>query len=193
MHGILQNIEKYGKTLGFYLGSKPFVVLADYKIMTELLKREELAGRPPTIPLYEFRPGYNTAGAENVGRPPGVILSQGSHWREQRRFLLRNLRDFGFGKSEMEDAILDEVEKLSTEFQKNVGHPVCLDNTLNVSIVNALWAILVGEKLLLNDPKLLTVVDNVNTFMKEASGLNNHNPIQDKIILILLQQTIKHC
>ena len=143
MQGILYNVEKYGKILGFYLGSKPFVVIADYNVMKDLLKRDELSGRPAITPLHEFRPGYNTPGLENSGRPPGVLLSQGSYWKEQRRFLLRNLRDFGFGKSEMEDAMLEEIEKLSADLQKSIGKPRCLDNVLNVSILNALWAIMV--------------------------------------------------
>ena len=172
MNGILHNVAKYGKIVGFYLGSKPFVVIADYDMMKDLMKREELSGRPSTVPLCNFRPGHDTVGVDNLGRAPGVLFSQGSYWREQRRFLLRNLRDFGFGKSEMEDAILDEVEKLSSELQKNIGNPVWLGNTLNLSILNALWAILVGEKLPLNDPKLLKVVTGTNNFIRESSGLN---------------------
>ena len=45
---------------------------------------------------------------------------------EQRRFTLRHLRDFGFGKSKMEALICDEIEdvvnelKQSKEFQVSV-------------------------------------------------------------------------
>ena len=106
MHGILYNVKQYGKLIGFFVGSKPFIVIADYNLMKDLLRREELSGRPPAAPLNEFRPGHNTIGLENKGRFTGILWSQGSDWREQRRFLLRNLRDFGFGKSEMEDCLL---------------------------------------------------------------------------------------
>ena len=41
-----------------------------------------------------------------------------------------------------------------------------------MSILNALWAILVGENLPLNDPKLLKIVDAVNEFISTSSGLN---------------------
>jgi hypothetical protein len=43
---------------------------------------------------------------ENKGRFPGVVFSVGNYWRELRRFMLRNLRDFGFGKASMQETIL---------------------------------------------------------------------------------------
>ena len=36
MHGILKNVEKYGKIFGFYMGSQPFVVIADYNVLKEV-------------------------------------------------------------------------------------------------------------------------------------------------------------
>ena len=58
----------------------------------------------------------------------------------------------------MEDTLLDEVDKLCGEYAKLVDKPISLHNTMNISIINALWSILTGEKLLLNDPKLLKIV-----------------------------------
>ena len=54
-------------------------------------------------------------GPENEGEMPGVISTSGRYWREQRRFLLKNLRDFGFGKSSMESMIQDEMVKLCSK------------------------------------------------------------------------------
>jgi hypothetical protein len=48
----------------------------------------------------------------NHGEMPGVLMSGGNYWKEQRRFILRTLRDFGFGKSSMESLITEEMQKL---------------------------------------------------------------------------------
>ena len=45
-----------------------------------------------------------------------------------------------------------------------------MDSTLSVSVVNALWAILVGEPLPLNDPKILKIVSGIRQMMDGASG-----------------------
>ena len=51
---------------------------------------------------------------ENKGEMPGVISSSGRYWRDQRRFLLKNLKDFGFGRSSMENLIQEEMDKLKS-------------------------------------------------------------------------------
>jgi hypothetical protein len=56
------------------------------------------------------------------GGMPGVIFTHGTYWKELRRFMLRNLRDFGFGKTSMEDLFHDEVTKLCTLLSKNTGN-----------------------------------------------------------------------
>ena len=42
----------------------------------------------------------------------GVLFSDGKTHKEQRKFMLTSLREFGFGKSEMETIINDEVSHL---------------------------------------------------------------------------------
>ena len=106
------------------------------------------------------------------GGVPGVIFSHGSYWKELRRFLLRNLRDFGFGKTSMEDMFQDEVTKLCEFLSRRCDEPVNLAGTMNISIVNALWAILVGEKLDLEDPNLVKVVTLVNNLINGPSPMN---------------------
>ena len=173
IHAIFKNVERYGKVFGFYIGLKPFVVIADYNILKEVMKHDSICGRQDMTPINEYRAGHWTLGQENIGRQPGISFSQGSYWKQQRRFLLRNLKDFGFGKLEMEDTLLEEVDKVCNEYSKLEGQPVCLDNTLNLSVINALWAILTGEKLPLKDPKLLILVSSVNRTVKDVKNIGN--------------------
>ncbi len=80
-----------------------------------MFKREDVSARAPFEPNNENRPGWHTVGKENKGRNPGVIGTSGQYWREQRRFLLRNLKDFGFGRASMESLIQDEMAKLCSK------------------------------------------------------------------------------
>ena len=91
--------------------------------------------------------------------------------------MLRQLRDFGFGKATMEEALNDEVRKLVDFLRSKDGKIVSLNKTLNVSILNALWNILVGEKLPLNSPKLehlVTLFDDLFRYIhsKDESSAN---------------------
>ena len=173
IHAVLRNVEKYGKLFGFYIGSQPYVVIADYNYIKEVLKHEGSSDRPDLTPINELRPGHWTVGKKNPGMSAGVAFSQGTYWKEQRRFLLRHLRDFGFGKTSMEDTLLDEVDKLCNEYSKVEGTPMCLDNTMNLSVINSLWSILTGEKLPIMDPKLVKIVSDFNASLSNIKNINN--------------------
>ena len=49
----------------------------------------------------------------------GVLMTDGLMWKEQRRFTIRQLKDFGLGKTSQEDMILDEVTELMASLQVN--------------------------------------------------------------------------
>jgi len=119
---MLFQVEKYGKICGFYLGTEPMVVLGDYQLIKEAFKIDALMGRPRIRTMELARPGSELAISDFNGGPPGVVFSQGKYWRELRRFMLRNLRDFGFGKSSMEDLFQEEVGKLNRHLESFEGN-----------------------------------------------------------------------
>ena len=121
LHLDVFQVKKYGKICGFYLGPEPVVVLGDYQLIKEAFKLEALTGRPRITTFVMARPGSELMNTYSYGGIPGVIFTHGKYWKELRRFMLRNLRDFGFGKSSMEDLFHEEVDKLNRHLEKFEG------------------------------------------------------------------------
>lgn len=106
-HLAIHKLCKYYKTsvLGFYTGPIPTVVANDPKSVREVLFRQDYDGRLD-IPLARLRePNFNLK---------GIFFLDGGYWLHQRRFTLRNLRDFGFGRrhQDYEEEVIDEMKKL---------------------------------------------------------------------------------
>ena len=100
---------------------------------------------------------------------PGVLISEGRTWVEQRRFALRTLRDFGFGKAGMEEMIKEEVQLFTEEIKKNEGKPFDFINKFNLPILNALWNVTVGQRFDYNDPELVSLIERVTNWFKRVA------------------------
>uniref|UniRef100_A0A183BY73 Cytochrome P450 n=1 Tax=Globodera pallida TaxID=36090 RepID=A0A183BY73_GLOPA len=97
----LQWRRQFGPIYTFWMGQIPVVCVAEYGKIVDTFVRdgETYAGRY-TMPFeHVFR-------GEDIH---GVISSSGERWREQRRFALHVLRDFGLGKNLMQDRIMLEL------------------------------------------------------------------------------------
>ncbi|KAJ4434999.1 hypothetical protein ANN_23571 [Periplaneta americana] len=94
--------QKYGPVVGFFLGPRTAVAICGPREVLEVLRREE----------FQIRPDGDFFRERSFGKKLGIFFSDGPFWVEQRRFTLRHLRDFGFGKKSMEGFILDEVEDI---------------------------------------------------------------------------------
>ncbi|XP_012251817.2 probable cytochrome P450 304a1 [Athalia rosae] len=87
-----------------WLGSYYTVIATNYQSIKELLSKKEFDGR--LAEAYIFK-------ARAFGRKLGVFFTDGTAWRDKRRFTLRYMRDYGFGRR-MEKAENDFAEELST-------------------------------------------------------------------------------
>ena len=81
-------------------------------------------------------------------------MSYGKHWIEHRRFSLRTLRDFGFGKRSMEHIIMEEVRELTDRLRSSCGTPLSTQHTFNAAVFNVIWSIVAGKRYQYNDPQL---------------------------------------
>lgn len=120
------------------------VVVGDPIMAKEMLAMDGFSGRAfvNEFTLYE-------------GENRGLINAQGKVWEEQRRFVIRQLRDFGFGKSSMEAVMLEEVNELIERFVAKKGEPIYdIKSELSLAVVNSLWSIVAGTRHSQEDPKL---------------------------------------
>ncbi|XP_047117904.1 probable cytochrome P450 304a1 [Schistocerca piceifrons] len=92
------------KLLGFYFGPYPTVVACDYDAVKEVLANPHIQGRASNVAIRD----------RAYGKDLGVFFVDGELWKEQRRFSLRYLRDFGFGRrsKQLEAEIEAEVKDL---------------------------------------------------------------------------------
>jgi hypothetical protein len=61
-------------------------------------------------------------------------MSEGPVWREQRRFSLQVLRDFGVGRSLMEENILSETKLMVADIAKKIESDGSHDFDMNLFI-----------------------------------------------------------
>jgi len=143
------------------------VFIGDFDTLNYLYNLPDMQGRigpdfkPTVVHERNLKPGEEL---------PGVLLSDGSTWAEQRRFTLRTLRDFGFGKSGMEEMISEEVELFLEEIRKSEGEPFNFANQFNLPIINALWTVCVGQRFDYNNSKLLILIKRMTEWFQRAAA-----------------------
>lgn len=128
------------------------VVLSGYETIKEAYDKPEFSGRPSLGPILLI------AGKEKRG----LVASEGPHWSEQRRFALRNLRDFGFGKKSMEIGIQEDVTDLISKLKRQNGSPITTERMLSLVVLSSLWSIVAGEKMSIDDPKATELLNTFN-------------------------------
>ncbi|MEJ1276414.1 helicase lymphoid specific [Cricetulus griseus] len=118
----LANFSKvYGPVFTLYFGMKPTVVVHGYEAVKEALDDlgEEFSGRG-NFPIVE-----------RMNNGLGIVFSNGTKWKELRRFSLMTLRNFGMGKRSIEDRIqeearclVEELRKTNAKVQKEIDHEI---------------------------------------------------------------------
>jgi hypothetical protein len=81
----------------------------------------------------------------------GFGVSSGSQWKEQRRFALHHLRNLGFGKSSMEEKIIDEINYLTKEIDETDGNAVDVRKYYSRSVLNNINSLIFGHRLEYDD------------------------------------------
>ncbi|XP_078689230.1 cytochrome P450 2U1-like [Branchiostoma floridae x Branchiostoma belcheri] len=162
--------KKYGDVFHIRMGLKNVIVLCGYKAIHEALvkKGEDFSSRPC---LYVFD---QMGGTKNgLG-----FLPYGSFWKQQRKFTLKSLRDFGFGKRSLEGKILEEAEGLKEEILQTANSPFNVRPLLQNAVSNVIWSIVFGARFDYGDPNFKYLMERINQNFgeQELAGATNFFP-----------------
>lgn len=142
-----------------YIAGVPTVVANDYESVRELLYRREFDGRPDLLVARIRDPHLNLR---------GIFFTEGEGWKYQRRFILRHLRDWGFGcrSEQLEIEIRDEICSFMELIRNGPKYPheeklfkpdgsVRCPDIFFATLSNAFLKILCGERLPRKDQDIL--------------------------------------
>lgn len=132
---------------------KPFII-NDFELAKELFSKDEFSGRP-TSAFHKENLFFGNS-------PEGLIQTEGSHWSAQRRFSLKTLKDFGFGKQSLETTVNNEIDLITDTFLANEGEDYLLSQDFSVPIINILWQLIAGYRFTKENDHGLRVVESVN-------------------------------
>uniref|UniRef100_F1L4Z7 Cytochrome P450 n=1 Tax=Ascaris suum TaxID=6253 RepID=F1L4Z7_ASCSU len=129
--------QKYGAVMTFWVGPFPLVMVSEPDAMKKYFVRNSdiFSNRWRNYVTDTFMGGVN-----------GVVQIDGDKWREQRRFSLHVLRDFGVGRALMEHTIQLEVTKFIEYLMENSGKELDLCQVTAVCVGNIINNILFGNR-----------------------------------------------
>nr|XP_053657011.1 cytochrome P450 2D15-like [Cherax quadricarinatus] len=143
------------------LPSNKVVLISGLSTIKEVYTHKASADKPPMV-LNATR-NYLLSDGQAINL--GLLGGNGQTWQELRRFVLRHLRDFGFGKTSCEPLIVKEVTELMDHIQQQEGQPIVMKRLFNRSVVNVVWRIVMGKRFPHDDAKVAKVIE---TFLQPA-------------------------
>ncbi|XP_026056154.1 cytochrome P450 2B4-like [Carassius auratus] len=154
----IRSLSQYGEMATVYLGRKPAIILNTVQLVKEALVQNasSFSGRP-YIPLISW-----ITGGFGI-----IFVTFGDAWRQQRRFALHTLRNFGLGKKSVNERVTEESRYLVLEMLKSEGKPFNIQHTTQNAVSNIICSIVFGDRFDYDDKRFayLLKILNENVFL----------------------------
>lgn len=141
--------KQYNSNLiGLKLGKDFVVVVSSYPLIKEVHLSEVFEGRPDNFFLR----------LRTMGTRKGITCTDGALWHEHRIFTMKQMKNIGYGRSPMEDHIIQEADDLIDYIDNLNENPIWPGTFLATSVINVLWFLTTGQHLKRNDERLNTLL-----------------------------------
>merc|ERR1719347_825272 len=104
--------------------SSYIICIQDFNLVKDLFEKSEFNGRKANEMMRKHRFFKD--------KPQGIIRNDGEAWSTQRRFALKTLKDFGFGKKSLETSIHYEIDELMDIFKSHGGEDYIISTDFNI-------------------------------------------------------------
>ncbi|XP_021966277.1 methyl farnesoate epoxidase [Folsomia candida] len=152
-------VEVYGPVVYIRFGAISQVVVQDLALAKEVLSSD----------VWVDRVFDEYIGERSWGKSLGIIFSWGEVWKEMRRFSMRTLRDFGFGRIQSMESVIDDEITLVLSSLENVTSSkkeMSMRQFFTVSILNILWSMVAGFRFSHEDVKLKKLINLIDETSK---------------------------
>ncbi|XP_052799202.1 cytochrome P450 2J6-like [Mya arenaria] len=124
--------------------------------------------RPATPDKVRLRSRLKYDSRVSVIFGPGVIWQSGHDWRLTRRFTIQTLRDFGVGKTSLEEKIFSEIDA-ATEYIKATGaKPFNPRQLTSMMITNIIYGIVFGKRFDFDEADLHSMIEKLDLLFRRG-------------------------
>ncbi|KAL4221008.1 hypothetical protein ACF0H5_019271 [Mactra antiquata] len=163
-------LRKYRQQLGdvyrMKFGGRSVVIIAGYETIKEafLKQADNFAARPYLHVTTK------------VSRNAGVAMTSGQVWKEHRRFCLSTLKDFGMGRSMLEDKLHQEASTMITTLRKMSGIPFDPRQVISTHVTNMISALVFKGSFKHDDERLVTLLEMMDENISSNALVGNFLP-----------------
>ncbi|KAK0177604.1 hypothetical protein PV328_001641 [Microctonus aethiopoides] len=137
-HAFLQLTKEYNSdVINLYLGNSNVIVVNGYDAIQKILRDEN----------YDARPWNEFTKIRNMGLRKGITMTDGPEWREMRAWLVRSLKNLGFGGEEMSDRIKDELEIILEKLRSQNAQVIQMKPIIAPAVINVIWGLATGKRI----------------------------------------------
>ncbi|XP_027708550.1 cytochrome P450 2J2-like isoform X1 [Vombatus ursinus] len=147
--------KKYGNVFCMHVRNLTFIMVTGLPLIKEVLVNQD----------YVFIDRPHAPIISHIFKSLGLIMSNGQGWKEQRRFALMTLRNFGLGKKTLEDRIREEARYLTDAIREEKGQPFDPHFQIKNAVSNIICSITFGHRFEYHDSQfreLLKSLDDVS-------------------------------
>ncbi|KAM8999288.1 cytochrome P450 2J4-like isoform 2-T2 [Sarcophilus harrisii] len=177
------NIQKLAKQYGNVFitraGTLIFMMVTGLPMIKEVLLNQDEA--------FIDRPQF--ALLVHVFKSFGLTLSNGQAWKQQRRFALMTLRNFGLGKKTLEDRIREEAMFLIEAIREEKGQPFDPHFQINNAVSNIICSVTFGNRFEYHDSQFRELLKSLD----DITVLETRWECQDNIHYSFSEKNLVFC